>query len=279
MAGLRIGTAGIPASAKPQTTPDGIRRLAELGLDHMEIEFVRGVRMGEKTALTVGELAEELSISLTVHAPYYINLNSADPEKIEASKKRIVQAAKVGAAAGAVSVTFHAAFYHDDDPQQVYQLVKGHMEDMLEELARSGVNIRLSPETTGGPTQFGTLEELIRLGQELPGVYPCVDFAHLYARSLGEYNSYQHFAGVLQSIRDGLGEEALKAMHIHLSGIEYGPRGEKRHVPLEETELDYRAVLQALVDFDVAGWLTCESPILEEDALILKGLYEELHQR
>ncbi|HAI52830.1 MAG TPA: hypothetical protein DCL99_06075 [Firmicutes bacterium] len=279
MAGRRIGTAGIPASAKPQTTPDGIRRLAELGLDHMEIEFVRGVRMGEKTARTVGELAEELSISLTVHAPYYINLNSADPEKIEASKKRIVQAAKVGAAAGAVSVTFHAAFYHDDDPQQVYQLVKGHMEDMLEELARSGVNIRLSPETTGGPTQFGTLEELIRLGQELPGVYPCVDFAHLYARSLGEYNSYQHFAGVLQSIRDGLGEEALKAMHIHLSGIEYGPRGEKRHVPLEETELDYRAVLQALVDFDVAGWLTCESPILEEDALILKGLYEELHQR
>lgn len=279
MAGLRIGTAGIPASAKPQTTPDGIRRLAELGLDHMEIEFVRGVRMGEKTARTVGELAEELSISLTVHAPYYINLNSADPEKIEASKKRIVQAAKVGAAAGAVSVTFHAAFYHDDDPQQVYQLVKGHMEDMLEELARSGVNIRLSPETTGGPTQFGTLEELIRLGQELPGVYPCVDFAHLYARSLGEHNSYQHFAGVLQSIRDGLGEEALKAMHIHLSGIEYGPRGEKRHVPLEETELDYRAVLQALVDFDVAGWLTCESPILEEDALILKGLYEELHQR
>jgi len=279
VAGLRIGTAGIPASAKPQTTPDGIRRLAELGLDHMEIEFVRGVRMGEKTARTVGELAEELSISLTVHAPYYINLNSADPEKIEASKKRIVQAAKVGAAAGAVSVTFHAAFYHDDDPQQVYQLVKGHMEDMLEELARSGVKIRLSPETTGGPTQFGTLEELIRLGQDLPGVYPCVDFAHLYARSLGEYNSYQHFAGVLQSIRDGLGAEALKAMHMHLSGIEYGPRGEKRHVPLEETELDYRAVLQALVDFDVAGWLTCESPILEEDALILKGLYEELHQR
>ena len=66
MAGLRIGTAGIPASAKPQTTPDGIRRLAELGLDHMEIEFVRGVRMGEKTARTVGELAEELSISRCV---------------------------------------------------------------------------------------------------------------------------------------------------------------------------------------------------------------------
>ncbi|MGB4431848.1 MAG: TIM barrel protein [Limnochordia bacterium] len=279
MAGLRIGTAGVPASTKPQTTPDGIVRLAELGLEHMEIEFVRGVRMGEKTARAVRKLAEEQRVSLTVHAPYYINLNSKEPEKVEASKQRIIQAAKIGAAAGAHSVTFHAAFYHDDDPEVVYERVKQNMEEMLEELERAGVDIRLSPETTGGPTQFGTLEELIRLGQDLPGVYPCVDFAHLYARSLGEFNSYQHFAGALEQIRDSLGPEALQAMHMHLSGIEYGPRGEKRHVPLEETELNYRAVLQALVDYEVAGWLTCESPILEDDALILKGLYDELHHR
>lgn len=279
MAGLRIGTAGIPASTKPQTTPQGIVRLAELGLEHMEIEFVRGVRMSEKTALSIRELAERHQISLTVHAPYYINLNSAEPEKVEASKERILKAAQIGALAGAHSVTFHAAFYHDNHPEDVYQVVKRHMEEMLEELARKRIDIRLSPETTGGPTQFGTLEELVRLGQELPGVYPCVDFAHLYARSLGECNSYEQFAEALKLIRDNLGPEALKAMHIHLSGIEYGPRGEKRHVPLEETELNYRAVLQTLKDFAVQGWITCESPILEEDALILKGVYAELDQR
>ena len=100
MAGLRIGTAGVPASTKPQTTPDGIVRLAELGLEHMEIEFVRGVRMGERTARAVRKLAEEQRVSLTVHAPYYINLNSKEPEKVEASKQRIIQAAKIGAAAG-----------------------------------------------------------------------------------------------------------------------------------------------------------------------------------
>lgn len=279
MAGVRIGTAGIPASAKPQTTPSGIVRLAELGLEHMEIEFVRGVRMSEKTAQEVGELAAERGISLTVHAPYYINLNSKEPDKVAASKERILKAARIGNAAGAKSVTFHAAFYHDDDPEQVYQAVKRHMEEMLEELEREGLSIRLSPETTGGPSQFGTLEELIRLGQELPGVYPCVDFAHLYARSLGEINSYQHFAGVLQLLKDSLGPEALQGLHIHLSGIEHGPKGEKRHLPLVETELDYRAVLQALVDYEVQGWLTCESPILEEDALILKGLYDELDHK
>lgn len=276
---LRIGTAGIPASTKPRSSPNGIKRLAELGLRHMEIEFVRGVKMGEATALTIRQLAEEHDISLTVHAPYYINLNSAEPEKVAASKERIVQAARAGAWAGAKSVTFHAAYYHDDDPEVVYQRVKRQLEDLLERLEKEDIKIRLSPETTGGPTQFGTLEEIVRLGVELPGIYPCVDFSHLFARSLGEFNSYQHFAGALELIRDNLGSEALKQLHIHLSGIEYGPRGEKKHLPFVETELKYEEVLQAFLDFEVEGWLTCESPILEEDALILQGLYSELQDR
>ncbi len=273
---LRIGTAGIPTSTKPRSSQNAIKHLAELGLRHMELEFVRGVRMSEATALELRKLTEEHDISLTVHAPYYVNLNSAEPEKIVASKERIIQAAQVGAWAGAKSVTFHPAYYHEDDPEEVYTRVRDQMADMLETLEREGINIRLSPETTGGLSQFGTLEELVRLGVDLPGVYPCVDFAHLFARSIGEFNSYEHFAGALQLIQDQLGTQALREQHIHLSGIEYGPKGERNHLPLAETELDYQAVLQALVDFNVGGWLTCESPILEEDALILQDLYEQL---
>lgn len=276
---LRIGTAGIPASTKPKSSPNAIKRLAELGLRHMEIEFVRGVNMREKTAWEIRELAEEHDISLTVHAPYYVNLNSAEPEKIEASKTRIIQAAQVGAWAGAKSVTFHAAYYHQDEPEEVYGRVKRHMEEMLEILDKEGIAIRLSPETTGGSSQFGTLEELVRLGVDVPGVYPCVDFSHLFARSIGAFNTYEHFSRALRLIRDNLGERALKEQHIHLSGIEYGPKGEKQHLPLVETELNYLGILQALVDFEVAGWLTCESPILEEDALILQDTYEQLNKK
>lgn len=276
---LRIGTAGIPVSTKPKSSPNAIKRLAELGLRHMEIEFVRGVNMREKTAWEIRELAEEHDISLTVHAPYYVNLNSAEPEKIEASKTRIIQAAQVGAWAGAKSVTFHAAYYHQDEPEEVYGRVKRHMEEMLEILDKEGIAIRLSPETTGGSSQFGTLEELVRLGVDVPGVYPCVDFSHLFARSIGAFNTYEHFSRALRLIRDNLGERALKEQHIHLSGIEYGPKGEKQHLPLVETELNYLGILQALVDFEVAGWLTCESPILEEDALILQDTYEQLNKK
>lgn len=276
---VRIGTAGIPASTKPRSSVNAIKHLADLGLKHMEIEFVRGVNMGENTASKIRDLAEKHDISLTVHAPYYVNLNSAEPEKIEASKERIIQAAKVGAMAGAKSVTFHPAYYHADDPEQVYQRVKQHMAEMVERLADENIDIRLSPETTGGVSQFGTLEELVRLGQDIPGVYPCVDFSHLFARSIGDFNSYEQFSKALQLISDKLGPKALKEQHIHLSGIEYGPKGEKHHLPLIETELDYEAVLQALVDHEVAGWLVCESPILEEDALIMETIYQRLRSK
>lgn len=275
---LRIGTAGIPHSAKPRTSEGGLKRLAELGLTCMELEFVRSVQMGAKTAAKVGQVARELDIGLTVHAPYYVNLNSAEPEKIAASKERILKAARIGAVAGARSVTFHAAFYHEDDPEVVYERVRDGVWEMRRILDGEGNSIRLSPETTGSLSQFGTLEEIVRLSEEIPGVGPCIDFSHLFARSIGEFNTYEQFASALQLVRDKLGDEALQAMHIHLSGIAYGPKGERNHVLLEETELDYRAVLRALADFGVGGNLICESPVLEDDSLILQEHYNDLHQ-
>lgn len=276
--GVRIGTAGIPASTRPRSSLNAVKHLQELGLRHLELEFVRGIKMKEATALKIGAAAEKHGISLTVHAPYYINLNSREPEKIAASKERIIQSARLGALAGAKSVTFHAAYYHADEPKAVYLRVKEALAEVLERMNKEGIRIRLSPETTGGLSQFGTLEELVCLGVDLPGVYPCLDFAHLFARSRGSFNSYQDFCAALQLISDRLGERALQELHIHLSGIEYGQRGERQHLPLSETELNYKEVLRALIDFEVSGWLTCESPILEIDALILQDLYEQLEQ-
>lgn len=205
MGKLRIGTAGIPASTRPGSSLNAIKRLNELGLRHMELEFVRGVKMGEKTARSIGERAEKYNVSLTVHAPYYVNLNSAEPEKVVASKNRIFQAAQVGAWAGAKSVTFHAAYYHADEGEVVYKRVRQGLAELQQLLATAGIDIRLSPETTGGLSQFGTLDELVRLGTDLPGIYPCVDFAHLFARSLGKFNSYADFSGALELIGEQLG--------------------------------------------------------------------------
>lgn len=276
---VRIGTAGIPTSAKPRTSKAGVTKLEELGLDCMELEFVRGVQMKEKSARELRIVCEEAGIELTVHAPYYINLNSKEPEKISASKERILQAARIGWAAGAKSVTFHAAYYHDSDHEEVYARVKQELVEVRSKLDDEGIYIHLRPETTGSPTQFGTVEEIVRLAVEIPGVYPCIDFSHLYARSLGAYNTYEEICGVLEFVKSELGTAALDQLHMHFSGIEYGPKGERKHLILAEAENNYQAVLQALVDYNVGGWLICESPNLEEDALILKHEYNQIIQK
>ncbi|NLY10688.1 MAG: TIM barrel protein [Firmicutes bacterium] len=275
MAKLKFGTAGIPHSAKKRSSQEGIKRVAELGLGCMELEFVRSVRMTEKTAEKVRTVAKDLGVDLTAHAPYYVNLNSVEQEKIVASKERIVKAAKIGWLAGAESVTFHAAFYHNDEHKKVFQNVKKHLYDIKETLDREGIEIDLRPETTGSPSQFGTVEEIVKLSQEIPGVLPCIDFSHIFTRSLGQKNTYEAFSFYLDYVSKYLGKDALSRMHIHLSGIEYGPKGERQHLKLKDSEINYRAIIQALVDYRVGGWVICESPNLEDDALLLYQTYQE----
>lgn len=276
MSELRIGTAGVPISTKPRSTQNGIQRVSELGLGCMEMAFVRGVQMKEPTALLVNEVANKADVHLTVHAPYYVNLNAKEKDKVTASAGRIIDAANIGWVAGAKSVTFHAAYYLGDDPKEVYNAVKKELLEIRQRLDDVGNHIHLRPETTGSPTQFGTVEEIVRLGSEIPGVFPCIDFSHLHARSNGAYNTYEEFSQVLELVRKELGQDALDQLHMHLSGIDYGPKGEKKHLILTESDMNYKAVLQAIIDFDVGGWLICESPNLEEDALLLQETYEEL---
>ncbi|HEY78181.1 MAG TPA: TIM barrel protein [Dehalococcoidia bacterium] len=275
MAGLLFGTAGAPHSSKTPTTVDGIIRVAELGLDCMEIEFVQGVRMGEAGARLVAEAATSSGVQLSAHGPYFINLNAREPEKIRASQDRILQTARIGALCGAESIVFHAAFYLGDPADEVYRKVKGYLSEIMEQLKKENIRVWVRPETTGKDSQFGTIDEVLNLSTELEGVAPCIDFAHWHART-GAFNSYPEFASVLQRVRERLGDQSLKNMHIHVAGIKYSSKGEIRHLNLGDSDLDYVGLLRALRDYDAAGFIVCESPNLEEDALLLQAAYHKL---
>jgi len=273
---LRFGPAGIPLRAKARSTKQGVLEVKALGLDAMEIEFVRRISLTEQSAREVAAIARELDVALTVHAPYYVNLASPDKSKAEASAQRVYQSAVIGYAAGAWSVCFHAAYYMGKGSEEVYSIVKEALKGIIAKLKDEGVEIWLRPETTGSPTEFGTLDELLKLSSELEMVMPVIDFAHLHARSNGAFNSYEEFSDVLSRIEDALGREALGNMHIHVSGIEYGEKGEVRHLNLRESDFEYEDLVRALKDFNVKGVLISESPNLEEDALMLKKLFESL---
>ncbi|HEY42047.1 MAG TPA: TIM barrel protein [Dehalococcoidia bacterium] len=275
MSGLLFGTAGTPHSSKGPSTADGIERVAELGLGCMEMEFVRRASMGESTARVVAETAVRTGVQLSAHAPYYINLNAREPEKVKASQERLLQTARIASWCGARSVAFHAAFYLGDPPEQVYHVVKQRLQEVMERLKREDIHVWIRPELMGRETQFGNLEELLDLSLELEMVAPCIDFAHYHARD-GKNNSYDEFASILSWIAERLGRSALDDIHIHVSGIAYGGKGEIKHLNMEESDFNYVEFVRALKDYDVKGLVICESPNLEDDALLLQNTYQAL---
>ena len=177
---------------------------------------------------------------------------------------------------GVYSITFHAAFYMSKNPDDVYKTVYNSMERICSELEKEGNNIWIRPETTGKGTQWGTLEEIVTLSKEFKNVLPCIDFAHMHARSNGLYNTYDEFSKIMEFLGKELGDNVFNNFHAHLAGIEYGIKGEKNHLILEKSDMNYKDLLKVFKEFDVKGVLVCESPNIEEDTKLLKDYYLSL---
>lgn len=248
--------------------------LKEMNLDGMELEFVHGVRMSDTNRDFVKNMSKDFVI--TAHGPFYINLNSQEEEKIDASLQRIIDTASVASEAGAFSITYHAAFYMGKDKETVYNQVKTQTKRIIEILENENINVWIRPETTGKATQWGDIDEIIRLSKDFEKVLPCVDFSHLHARSAGEYNTYDEFSKILEKMGTEIGQYALENFHGHLAGIEYTAKGEKQHLNLENSDMNYKDLLKAMKEFGVKGALVCESPNIEDDCKLIKDYYYSL---
>jgi deoxyribonuclease-4 len=272
---LRFGTSGVPRSSAKPGTVHGIRRARELGLDHLEMAWVNGVRMSDESADRIAVTARECDLTLTAHAPYYVNLCGV-PEIVERSCARLVETGRLATRCGAHSFCFHAGFYGKLGHAEAVERVRAGLRRVTGELRglRSTSDVRT--ELTGKPTQVGSLEEILAWCRDVKGVHACVDFSHQYAREQGKHNRYEDFAGTLTAIEQALGRAALDRLHVHISGIQYGPKGERRHEPLPATAFRWKELLRALKDLRVSGWVVSESPAMEDDALLLQKTYRRL---
>ncbi len=273
---LRFAVAGTPHSTPaPGGTVLGLQRAATLGITAMEIEWVRSVPKNPKRMAEIRETAERLKQTLTVHAPYYINLNSPEPAKLAASKVRIINALAMSELAGVRSVCVHPAFYLGLPPEKAYDNIRRATEDILKSKAKLFPHVNLAYETMGKVSQFGTLEEVLRLSKEFD-LYPCVDPAHMHARTNGKINSKKEWNEMFDLYEKYLGKKALKYVHMHFSGIAYGTSGEKHHVPLEESDAKWRDFISVLNERKIEGTVVCESPLLEKDTLLMQKTYEKM---
>jgi deoxyribonuclease-4 len=270
---FRFGTVGKPTSTpdKPGGSVGAVMHLRELGLGVFEIGWVRSVRVSEETCLEIKGAAEEQNVLLSVHAPYFINLN-ADDEEWPKSRKRLMDAAHFGWLAGATEIIFHPGSYFGKDPQDVLPTAIARLEGCAAELREAGNGATLRPETMGKSAMLGSLEDTLAMAKAIPGVEPCLDFAHLHARpGDGSVNSYDEWARVLEKYGKALGKKALKRLSCHLSGIEYSDKGERKHLQMPEADFDLDALLKALHDFECGGRILAESPVMEDDARLYQA--------
>jgi deoxyribonuclease IV len=269
---FQFGTVGSPLATpkKPGGSVGAIEFSKSIGLNTLELGWVQSVRVTEATCALIKAMAEEQGVSLSVHAPYFINLNALDDEWPK-SRKRLMDAAIYGNLAGATDVIFHPGSYFMNPPTEVLKLAIPRLQGCVEELRKAGNPVTIRPETMGKSAMLGSFEDTLAMSTSIEGVEPCIDFAHLHARpGDGTMNTYEEWTALLKIYQKRLGKKALKRLHIHLSGIEYGPKGEKNHLAVAESDLKINLLFKALKDFNCAGRILCESPIMEEDALNMK---------
>lgn len=269
---FKFGTVGSPTGTpkKPGGSVGAIEFSKSIGLFALELGWVQSVRVTEATCALIKEAGKEHSVALSVHAPYFINLNATD-EEWPKSRKRLMDAAHYGNLAGATDIIFHPGSYFGNDPAEVLKVAIPRLEGCVKELQKNGDHVTLRPETMGKSAMLGSFEDALAMSKAMDMVQPCIDFAHLHARpGDGTMNTYDEWSRLLEKYGKTLGAKALKKLHIHLSGIDYGPKGEKNHLPLAEADLDLKALFKALNEFGCGGRILCESPIMEEDALNMK---------
>ena len=219
---IKFGPAGL-GYAKEAT--NNLNEFYKLGLRACEIAFTYGIYLKKDEAKEIGEYAKKLGIQLSIHAPYFINLNSEDKEKVEKSKKRIIDCLEIGTYLNAKYVVFHAAFYGKFSKEQTYENTKKIILELQKIRKERNYTPKLAPETTGKINVFGSAEEIARLVRDTR-CHACIDFAHIFARSNGDYK----FQETLKLF------DELDEFHLHFSGIEYNKNGEKSHKKTSKEE-------------------------------------------
>lgn len=276
-----FGTAGNPDRFQAEgfkASKDMPLWLKGKGLDAYEYQCGKGVSVGEATARAIGEKAAQAGIVLSLHAPYFVNPANPDPDSQEKTAGYVLAACRVARWMGAGRVVIHTGALQKRTREDALATARESFKMLRRRCDDEGYgDILLCPETMGKINQLGDLEEVLALSVVTHGLLPCVDFGHLYARSLGALEGQEATARMLDRMAEVLGEEKASRFHSHFSMIEFTPKGgEARHLTFDQTDFgpDYRPLCRELARRRWSPTIICESAGTQDvDALTMKEEY------
>ncbi len=279
-----FGPAGNAESFPYKSSADAPKWLRELGLDCYEYQCGKGVHVGEATARKVGVAAAEHGISLSLHAPYFINLANPDPDALQKTIGYITGACRVAEWMGAARVVIHSGALMGRTRREALDIALGSLKEVIASCDGEGVgHLALCPETMGKINQLGDLDEVLELCTLDERLLPCVDFGHLYARSLGAEQGAEAAERMLSRMEEVLGGERASRFHSHFSHIEFTPGGgEKCHRTFADDGgygPDWAPLAEAVARRGWSPTFICESAGTQaEDALAMKRIYQEFER-
>ncbi len=272
---LLFGPAGIPIDCPQRSTLEGVRYCKAISLGAMECEFVRGVRMHEDEAQAVGAEAKRLGVSLSAHAPYYINCCPVDKSKEKTTERNLLATAEIAQCLHARIIVFHPGYRMGRDSATCLKQTKNLLEGILDEMTRQKLEgIVLGLETVGKHSQFGNLSENCELSRELgeKNAVPVIDFAHVHATNNGSLTSKEAYKKIFDELERSFSSEYVKHFHSHFSEIEFSEKGERYHLPLHSKDLPpITPLLEVIAEQGYRGTIICETPELEKDALKMQA--------
>lgn len=249
----------------------------ERGLDLFEYSFGRGINISDATAKAIGEEFSLYNIEMSVHAPYYINFANTDEEFIKKSIMYVTRSIEKVKLFGGKRVVFHPASQGKVERKEAVIAATDNIKKLIDKIAEKGFSdFLICAETMGKTNQIGTVDEIIQICNLAPYIYPCVDFGHVNAREQGSLKTSKDFEVVIDKMLDNLPSEKVKYMHIHFSKIEYGAKGEIRHLTFEDKKYgpEFEPLAEVLIKKTLQPHIICESVGTQaEDAMDMKKIY------
>ncbi|TFG31669.1 hypothetical protein EU528_05660 [Candidatus Thorarchaeota archaeon] len=273
-----FGPAGYPADARGNVERV-FQILVEAGMTSLEYAAVHGLRTNEEKATLIGHLAQKNNISMSLHAAYYISIASKNPQIRENSRQRLIKALRFAPLMGVKRIVFHPGTHGGLSSEDAHITIRDSLRSIWEEAGHLGGGALLAPEIAGKISMFGSVEQIIRLCQEVEGCIPTIDWAHLYARSQGEINDKESYLKIISQFEKQLGDLFLDNMHFHISAITFTEKGEASHKPFGgEWGPDLYPLMEIVHEVGYKPTFICESPNPLQGALYAKYLLEELEK-
>jgi len=270
---LRFGPAGMPLALKGKKISEGISYLSKHNLNAIEVQFTRGVRIRKEDAIEAEKVSKEKNVLISCHAPYWINCCSPSKEKQVISDRNIMQSLRAAQLLNARIIVIHVGFYQKQTPQEAFDRAYDFLKTIVKKMKQEKIDVLLGLETTGKPSQFGSLDEILLLCKKLGKmVKPVIDFAHLHARENGKIKNKEDYKEVIDKIKKS-NPLLLTQMHCHFSEIEYTEKGERYHLVLgTKNSPPFKPLAELIKEKNYKFTIICESPNLDLDALKMQDM-------